>query len=146
MRTRSVCTCVLSIVGFFLSLTANSNSVAGELYFIDAHSQIDQNIENLDLIIQRMDAAGVYRTILDARSGRKQGEIASFAQKHSQRIIPAVRTKSGAYNKNHPKYYKKMRKQIESERFKAMVEILLSNCPYKSCHYQSFKATVGEHV
>ena len=125
MKIRLNCACLLSLVGFFLSLITSSYLVAAELYFIDAHSQVDHNIENLDLIIQRMDAGGVYRTILAARSGRKPGEIASFAQKHNKRIIPAVRTKSGDYNKNHPKYYKKMRKQIESGRFKAMAEILL---------------------
>lgn len=99
--------------------------MAAELYFIDAHSQVDHNIENLDLIIQRMDAGGVYRTILAARSGRKSAEIAAFAQKHSERIVPAIRTKSEAYNKNLSKYYKKMRKQVDSGRFRAMAEILL---------------------
>ncbi len=72
-----------------------------------------------------MDAAGVYRTILAARSRRQPAEIAAFSQKHSKRIVPAIRTKSVAYKKNHPKYYKKMRNQIDSGQFKAMAEILL---------------------
>ena len=46
---------------------------AKELYFVDAHSQVDEDVSDLELIIQRMDAAGVYRTILAARSGRDAG-------------------------------------------------------------------------
>lgn len=99
--------------------------MASELYFIDAHSQLDHQIEPLDLIIKQMDKAGVYRTILAARSRRQPDEVADFAEQHSERIIPAVRTKSGAYTRNPPKYYKKMRKQLNSGRFRAMAEILL---------------------
>ncbi len=112
------------VICFFLILSCN-NAMAFELYFIDAHSQVDQKLENLELIIQRMVDGGVYRTILSARSGRKPGEVASFAEAYSDRIVPAVRTKSGAYNKNHPKYYKKLRKQLDSGRFKAMAEVLM---------------------
>jgi hypothetical protein len=39
---------------------------AAELYFVDAHSQADEDVNDLDLIIRRMDATGVYRTILAA--------------------------------------------------------------------------------
>lgn len=116
---------MLSLVGFFLSPITSRCLVAAELYFIDAHSQVDHNIENLDLIIRRMDTCGVYLTILSTRSGRQQAEIAAFAQQHSGRIVPAIRTKSEAYNKNLSKYYKNMREQIDSGRFKAMAEILL---------------------
>ena len=113
------------VICFFLLLSFSTNSRAFGLYFVDAHSQVDQNVENLELIIQRMDDGGVYRTILSARSGRKPGEVASFAEAYSDRIVPAVRTKSGAYNMNHPNYYKKLRKQLDSGRFKAMAEVLM---------------------
>jgi predicted TIM-barrel fold metal-dependent hydrolase len=72
-----------------------------------------------------MDEAGVYCTILSARAERKSEDIVAFADEQVKRIVPAVRTKSGAYNKNHPKYYKKLRNQLNSGRFKAMAEILL---------------------
>ncbi|MBW2077545.1 MAG: amidohydrolase family protein [Deltaproteobacteria bacterium] len=39
--------------------------------------------------------------------------------------MPAVRTKSGAYNTNHPKYFKQLGKQIDCGRFKAMAEVLM---------------------
>jgi predicted TIM-barrel fold metal-dependent hydrolase len=109
-----------------LSLLLTSNNVAAsEFYFIDAHSQVDQNVKNLELIIQRMDQGGVYRTILAARRGRKPGEIADFTERHPDRIIPAVRIKGRPYRRNEPKYYKKLRKQVTSGRFSAMAEVLM---------------------
>ena len=114
-----------SLFSFFLLVLFAQNIWAAELYFIDAHSQVDQNLKNLELIIKRMDEGGVYRTILATRSGRKPEEIASFAESHADRIIPAVRTKSDAYNKNHPRYFKELRKQLDSGRFKAMAEVLM---------------------
>jgi predicted TIM-barrel fold metal-dependent hydrolase len=98
---------------------------ASELYFIDAHSQLDHTLDNPDLVIQRMDEAGVYRTILAARAKRQPEDIADFADRYPQRIVPAVRTKSGAYNADNPKYFKKMNNQLRDSRFKAMAEILL---------------------
>lgn len=115
----------LSVIGLFLILLFSNPSEASELYFIDAHSQADQKIKSLEDIIQRMDDGGVYRTILAARAGRKSEEIASFAKTYPNRIVPAVRTKSGAYNKNSPKYYKKLHKQIDNGPFHAMAEVLM---------------------
>jgi len=114
-----------SVICSFLLVLFCHNLRASELYFIDAHSQVDHNLKNLELIIQYMDDGGVYRTILSARSGRKPEEVASFAKRYSDRIVPAIRTKSDAYNKNHPKYYKKLRKQLDSGHFKAMAEVLM---------------------
>jgi predicted TIM-barrel fold metal-dependent hydrolase len=98
---------------------------AQELYFVDAHSQVDEDVSDLELIIRRMDAAGVYRTILAARSGRKPGEVADFAKRHPQRIVPSVRTKSNAFDKNPGNWRKSVQAQLNSERFRAMAEILL---------------------
>jgi len=111
-------------VFIFLSFWAY-RPAAEALRFIDAHSQVDHELEDLRLIIQRMDEAGVSHTILAARSGRTPGEIAAFARENPEHIIPAVRTKSGAYNKDNPKYYQKLRSQIQSGKFSAMAEVLL---------------------
>ncbi|UCH54138.1 MAG: amidohydrolase family protein [Pseudomonadota bacterium] len=96
-----------------------------QLYFVDAHSQVDEEVSDLGLIVRRMDAAGVYRTILAARSGRKPGEVADFAAQHPQRIVPAVRTKSGAFDKNPANWRKFVQAQVNSGRFRAMAEMLL---------------------
>jgi len=101
-------------------------TVAGaDLYFIDAHSQVDNEVRDLGLIIHRMDAAGVYRTILASRSGRKPGEVADFAAQHPQRIVPSVRTKSDAFDKNPANWRKFIMAQTDSGRFRAMAEMLL---------------------
>lgn len=99
--------------------------LAHQLYFVDAHSQVDEDVSDLGLIIRRMDAAGVYRTILAARSGRKPGEVADFATQHPQRIVPSVRTKSGAFDKNPAHWKKYVQAQVNSGRFRAMAEMLL---------------------
>jgi len=99
--------------------------VAAALYFVDAHSQVDKDTSDLELIIRRMDAAGVYRTILAARSGRKPGDVADFATRHPERIVPSVRTKSDAFDKNPAKWRQFMQAQLNSGRFRAMAEMLL---------------------
>jgi predicted TIM-barrel fold metal-dependent hydrolase len=125
MKTNSLTWSPLFLAAL-LFLASGLNPVsAAELYFIDAHSQLDHTIDDPELVIQRMNESDVYRTILAARSNRQPDDIADFADRHPQRIVPAVRTKSGAYINNSPKYYKKMEKQLRDGRFKAMAEILL---------------------
>jgi hypothetical protein len=109
----------------FLALPAFGWSApASEIYFVDAHSQVDHEVADLGVILERMKEAGVARTILAARSGRRPDEIADFAGKSGGRIVPAVRTKSDAYNRGNPKYYDQVRQQVASGQFKAMAEIL----------------------
>ena len=55
------------LLALWLTLIFANKLAASELYFIDAHSQVDHTVDNLELIIQRMDTAGVYRTILTSR-------------------------------------------------------------------------------
>lgn len=124
MRLRRTRSCLFLFL-CCASLLYGRGPAAAELYFIDAHSQVDHEVENLGLIIQRMDESGVYRTVLAARARRTSEEVAAFAEAHADRILPAVRTKSGAYNKNAPKYFKELRRQVDSKRFKAMAEVLM---------------------
>lgn len=109
----------------FNPLLVFGTGATAELYFVDAHSQVDEEVADLGLIIRRMDAAGVYRTILAARSGRKPGEVANFAAQYPQRITPSVRTKSDAFDKNPAKWRKSIKSQVNSGRFGAMAEMLL---------------------
>ena len=98
---------------------------AAEIYFVDAHSQVDHEVHDLGLILKRMDEHGVRKTILSARSGRTPDEIAAFARDSGDRIIPAIRTKSGAYSRNPSQHYKKLDAQHASGQFAAMAEVLL---------------------
>lgn len=101
------------------------HAAAAKLYFVDAHSQVDADVRDLELIIRRMDAAGVYRTILSARSGRLPSDVADFAEQHPGRIVPSVRTKSGSFDKNPGNWRRFVQSQLNDRRFRAMAEILL---------------------
>jgi len=100
-------------------------AAASDLYFIDAHSQVDDELGKLELIIRRMDEAGVRSTILAARSGMRSEEILAFAEAHPGRILPAVRTKGRAHRDNDPAYFAQLARQVESKRFRAIAEVLL---------------------
>ena len=125
MRLSSTALGFLAAASLLLLPAFGGSASASEIYFIDAHSQVDHEVADLGLILERMKEAGVARTILAARSGRRPGEIAGFAEKSGGRIVPAVRTKSEAYNRGNPKYYDQVRQQVASGKFNAMAEILL---------------------
>jgi predicted TIM-barrel fold metal-dependent hydrolase len=103
----------------------SQSAVTAELYFVDAHSQGDEDVSDLELIIRRMDAADIYRTILAARAGREPDEVADFATQHQERIIPSVRTKSRVFDKSPANLRKSVQAQLNSGRFRAMAEVLL---------------------
>ena len=116
-----------SVCGLMLSLCCllcSAYAYCEEIYFVDAHSQVDHNIE-LEDIVQLMKEAGVKKTILAARGQRKSKEIADLAEAYPEQIIASVRTKSIYYKRNTNKYYKKLSKQVNSGRFNAMAELLL---------------------
>ncbi|MFC1886914.1 amidohydrolase family protein, partial [Thermodesulfobacteriota bacterium] len=51
--------------------------------------------------------------------------LLSFASQYSGHITPAVRTKGMTYETGSAEYYEKLERQVTSERFSAMAEILL---------------------
>lgn len=107
-----------------LWLLGASAGSADEIPIIDAHSQVDHHVD-LDGIIPLMDEGGVSRTILAARGKVKPNALAAFAARHPGRITAAVRTKSGHYRRNHPKYYKRLNKQLAMPEFGAMAEVMM---------------------
>lgn len=123
---------VLTFLFLFWSAYAHSE----DLYFVDAHSQADHNIE-LANIVELMSDAGVKKTILAARGKRKSNEIAELAEAYPDQIVASVRTKSKHYKRNTKKYYKKLSKHINSGRFNAMAELLL---------YHAQKGDLAEEV
>lgn len=117
-HVQQICLALL-ISCFPLLLTAQ------ELYFVDAHSQIDHEVESLALVLKRMDEAGVHKTILATRGRRPHSDIADMAAMYPERIVGAIRTKGGIYRDNNPKFYKKLRKRVRSGNYSAMAEILI---------------------
>ena len=104
--------------------SAAASAEQQELYLIDAHSQVDETV-NLNKIISLMDQAGVQYTILSAVAGRSFADIVRFSKQHPTRIIPAVRMKSRAYNENDGKYYEALKREVESDNFNAMSEVMM---------------------
>lgn len=94
------------------------------LYFIDAHSQVDQRVE-VGLVIRRMEEGGVYRTILSTRGRRDARDVIAFAESHPDRIVPAIRTKGRAYQEASAAYFVELEQQVESGRFRAIAEVLV---------------------
>lgn len=122
IHQKKVTTCGLVFSLFFLLWS--TYAYGKEIYFVDAHSQVDHNIK-LDSIVALMKEAGIQKTILSARGKRKPGEIAILAETYPDQIVASVRTKSRHYKLNTNKYYKKLSAQLNSGRFKAMSEVLL---------------------
>ena len=89
---------------------------ADELYFIDAHSQVDHTVVPLNKIISLMDSAGVRQTILSARGNLKGKTLLKFSKENPGKVTPAVRTKGKPYDTGSKKYYEILKKQIAWER------------------------------
>ena len=96
-----------------------------ELYFIDAHSQIDHKVAGVDVVLKRMSANNVRTTLLSARGKRSWRDILYWSSEYPTRIAPLLRSKGKHYQNNSPKYYKSVRKQIETGGFIGAAEILI---------------------
>ena len=114
----------LFFVLFVMGIKASS-AEKDPLYFIDAHSQIDQQVVPLDKVISLMEEAGVSHTILSARGKMKGKDLLNFSSKHHDQITPAVRTKGKPYDTGSPKYYKMLEAQVASRKYSAIAEVLL---------------------
>jgi hypothetical protein len=101
-----------------------SQSRAVGIPIIDAHSQVDQDVE-LEKVIRLMNQGGVARIILMAKGPIKPKELFSFASTYPGRIIPAVRTKSLFYIENDKRYYQFLKNQVDMRQFGAMSEVLM---------------------
>lgn len=97
---------------------------AGDLYFVDAHSQVDETVD-LNSVLSLMQQAGVRHTILSTRGKRKGSDLVAFAARHASRITPAVRTKGASYAEGSPKYFRMLDAQVASGKYGAMAEVLL---------------------
>lgn len=99
--------------------------LAAELYFVDAHSQIDETFSDTYTVIERMNTAGVRKTILTARGHLPLRDIVDLSENYPERIVASIRVKGGAYVGNRPKFYKKLRKRDASGNFGAIADVLM---------------------
>jgi predicted TIM-barrel fold metal-dependent hydrolase len=97
----------------------------GPCVLIDAHSQFDDGV-SFEQVVNLIDQGGISRVILSTRGGREPENAADLADLHPERVIPAVRTKGGAYQENRlDDFLNFLARQVNSDRFKAMAEVLL---------------------
>ena len=100
-------------------------SMPGDLYLIDAHSQMDPDVD-IERVVSLMDHGGIYRTLLSNHMGRPWTDINDFAKRFPGRIIPAVRVKGPGYFRNDmDRYLRQLMPPIESGTFKALAEVHL---------------------
>lgn len=113
------------LIALFVALTQATNAMGREIYFIDAHSQVDHKVVPLDKVISIMNQGGVSHTILSARGKLKGKDLLVFSSRYHDQISPAVRTKGKHYDAGSHKYYKKLNAQVASGKYTALAEILL---------------------
>lgn len=65
---------------------------APDLYFVDAHSQMDHRVPEAR-VLSLMDHGGVYRTLLSRHLNRTWQSVVAFAGQADGRIVPMVGTK-----------------------------------------------------
>lgn len=73
-------------------------TTTNDIYFVDAHSQVDDQLEDLNIVLTRMDENNVKKTILSSRGGLTRETLLDFANDNNTQIIPAIRTKGGSDN------------------------------------------------
>ena len=113
------------IITLFVALLQVAQAEGDELYFVDAHSQVDHQVVPLKKIISIMKQGGVRHMILSARGKLTGKEILAFASQYPDYIRPAVRTKGGPYEADSDIYYKALKAQVASRKYSAMAEVLL---------------------
>ena len=90
------------IVTLFVALIQVTSAEGDELYFIDAHSQVDNKVVPLQKVISIMKQGGVSHTILSTRGKLKGKALLSFASQYPEHITPALRTKGRPYETGQP--------------------------------------------
>jgi len=120
-RCQIVSALILSLIfALFTGLTQ-----ADDLYFVDAHSQIDQEVEDISLVLKRMNENNVQKTILSARGKRHDSDIVRLARNSGGRVIASIRTKGGKYTQDKPRFYLKLEKQSNNGKFGAIAEVIM---------------------
>lgn len=116
--------CFVTLPGYSKTHAAGGKKkTTPNLYFIDAHSQMDQNVDQ-KRVLSLMDHGGVYRTLLSSHMKRPWQDITAFAQANVGRIIPAVRIKGRGYQNRRPEMFtSRLLNQINSGNFRAMAEV-----------------------
>ena len=116
----------LILRGLLFALFAFSTVASADtLYFVDAHSQVDHKVKDINIVLKRMRENGVRTTILASRGRREARDIVLLARRSGGKVVASIRTKGGKYTKNKSQYYKKLEKQSSNGNFGAIAEVLM---------------------
>ena len=113
-------------VVFVFSTALKADGTNNQLYFIDAHSQLDHLSGGIEVVLKRMSENNVKKTLLASRSKISWRDILKFSGEYPNKIIPLLRTKYGKLMKRNPeKYFKKVMKRINAGNLRGNGEILV---------------------
>ena len=113
-------------VVFVFSTALKADGTNNQLYFIDAHSQLDHKSGGIEVVLKRMSENNVKKTLLASRSKMRVTDILKFSDEYPNKIFPLLRTKHGKLMKRNPeKYFKKVMKRINAGNFRGNGEILV---------------------
>lgn len=95
------------------------------LYFVDAHSQMDQGVDEAR-VLSLMDHGGVYRTLLSNHLQRPAESLWAFAKREPERIIPMLRTKGEWGGHSSPSKWRALRDaELASAAYRGIAEALI---------------------
>jgi hypothetical protein len=117
---------LLIVVVAMLWIVLSNISVAGQLYFVDAHSQVGRQ-SDLTRIIPLMDAAGVNHTILSSMRELRNRDVAKLAKENPDRLTASISLKGRRFLQNQPDLIENLRSAEETDRFGAISEALISH-------------------
>ena len=113
-------------VVFVFSTALKADGTNNQLYFIDAHSQLDHKSGGIKVVIERMSENNVKKTLLAGRSKMSWSDILKFSDEYPNKIIPLLRTKYGKLMKrNSEKYFRRIDKPFNTGKFRGNGEILV---------------------
>lgn len=99
--------------------------VTDGLYFVDAHSQMDQRVDEAR-VLSLMDHSGVYRTLLSDHIPRPPESIWAFARHAPGRIIPMLRTKGIPQGEDAASKWRDQRRaELSSGAYRGIAEMLI---------------------
>jgi len=113
-------------VVFVFSTALKADGTNNQLYFIDAHSQLDHKSGGIEVVLKRMSENNVKKTLLAGRSKMSWSDILGFSDEYPKKIIPLLTAKAGPKLMKRPeKYFRWIDEQFDTGKFRGNGEILV---------------------
>ena len=113
-------------VAFVFSTALKADGTNNQIYFIDAHSQLDHKSGGIEVVLKRMSENNVKKTLLASRSKMRVTDILKFSDEYPNKIFPLLRTKHGKLMKrNSERYFRRIDEPFNTGKFSGNGEILV---------------------